>query len=45
VTISNKQENLQLPDSEIVVAHMLGEAGRHFGRNVPPTVVHRSDDA
>jgi hypothetical protein len=40
MTVSNESENFQLPNCKIVVTHMLGEAGRHLGRNVPTAGVN-----
>src|SRR6266478_3350260 len=36
IAISNESKNLQLPRREVVVTHVLGEASRYVGRNMPP---------
>jgi hypothetical protein len=45
MAISNESKNVQLSSRKIVVTQMLGEAGRHLGRNVPPASVNRPDHA
>src|SRR5260370_22204623 len=45
IAIANESKNLQLPLRKVVVTHVLGEASRHVGRNMPPASVNRSDHA
>src|SRR5260370_42641757 len=45
MAIANESKNLQLPLRKVVVTHVLGEASRHVGRNMPPASVNRSDHA
>jgi len=40
IAVANQAQDFQFSRGEVVVAHVFGEAGRDFGRNVAPASVH-----